>query len=267
MRSFSRFFTSRKPPIGDRAWMEAGSYTFDVPAGVTSFCAVTVGAGGGRGGTDGNDKVGGTGGAGALAYVNDIPCYPGERFYVQVGAMGVPGAPGYDGVPGGNTLIMRSNATIVCGAGGGKGGVNGTAFLASGGAGGDPIVGVGGSGGYGAEGNYNGTNGYHGGGGGAGGYAGRGGHGGYTLAKPRRDPSAPVGSGAGSGGFGWDMSGGGVGLYGKGSDGYSAYPQNPASGNPGSGGGYHGCSSYNMWVGGAARIMWGKGKSFPSNAS
>lgn len=269
MRGSGRFFTSRKAPSGSQEWLAAGRYYFYAPVGMTSFCAVTLGAGGGTGGHDGQAKVGGTGGAGGLAYVNAIPCYPGELFYVTVGAPGAFGAPGVDGLPGGDSTIVRaSNGQTVCAAGGGKPGGNAITGWALGGAGGGPIVGVGGYGGFGAEGNYNGNIGHPGGGGGAGGYAGNGGHGGYTMSNGRSDPRPQVGSGAGAGGYGAGFSGGGVGLRGKGSDGYTTYPQNPSSAGSGSGGGWNGSSSCTQQqFPGGARIVWGAGKSYPSNAT
>ena len=65
-----------------------GTYSFTVPTGVTSICAVAIGGGGG-GASDVND--GGGGGGGGLQYRNNVAVTPGETLTVVVGAGGAPG--------------------------------------------------------------------------------------------------------------------------------------------------------------------------------
>ena len=78
---------------------------------------------------------------------------------------------------------------------------------------------------------------------------------------------------AGKGYSGSDiLYGGGVGLYGQGANGAGASGLNPGgAGSGGTGKQYGGGASYssasNYAGGGAVRIIWGPGRSFPSNAS
>ena len=133
---------------------------------------------------------------------------------------------------------------------------------------------------------------YYGGGGGAGGYAGNGGHGVNTQGA-----TASAGSGGGGGGGATQAWGGGVGLKGQGASGTGgSNPGQPGSANgttygggkPGSSGTVNGAPGNNLawrnnitvtqgqvvlctYIGqsgqtGAARIMWGDARSYPSNA-
>ena len=65
----------------------AGTYTFVVPAGITSVSVCCIGGGGGAtsGGATAASARGG--GGGALAYVNSITVTPGGSYTVVVGAV------------------------------------------------------------------------------------------------------------------------------------------------------------------------------------
>lgn len=76
---------------------------WQVPAGVTSFSA--VGVGGGGGGVYGFQGSGG--GGGALAWVNDVPCTPGEIIKVFAGHGGNQTTVANFGVMGNPSLIYR----------------------------------------------------------------------------------------------------------------------------------------------------------------
>jgi hypothetical protein len=98
-----------------------GTYTWTVPADVTSISAIAIGAGGG-----GVQRTsGGAGGAGGnLAYVNTVTVTPGSEYTIVVGQGGAPGATlgGY----GGNTTMTLSTATtpILLATGGNGGGTS-----------------------------------------------------------------------------------------------------------------------------------------------
>lgn len=57
------------------------AFKWTVPTGVTSFCVVGISGGCHGGQSWANDG----GGSGALAYVNDVTCTPGEEFIVRIG--------------------------------------------------------------------------------------------------------------------------------------------------------------------------------------
>lgn len=283
---------------GQQAYTTAGSYTFTVPAGVTSICAVCVGSGSGGGGGYG----GGSGYGGDLRYVNSISVTAGESLTVVVGAGGVGGTS--IASPGDNNLssVSRGATALV------RAYFNNTSGIGTGGQGGTPQPGSSdSSGGCGAAG-YSGTP--SGGQGGATGgpYAatagtnGGGGGGGYSFAIPD-DPNVGDVVHAGGGG------GGGVGILGTGSNGSAGVSQNTptgggggASGNSGadgagpssgvsatinkggnggayggggaSGGYYYDSNASTLYFSnggngavGAVRIMWGTGRSYPSNAA
>lgn len=82
---------------------------WQVPAGVTSFSAVGVGGGGGGvHGTGTGVYSAGGGGGGALAWVNDVPCTPGEIIKVFAGHGGsiITETPGV-GVMGNPSIVYR----------------------------------------------------------------------------------------------------------------------------------------------------------------
>ena len=277
---------------GQQAYTTPGTFTFVVPAGVTSVSAVVVG-GGGRGGN--NTSSGAGGGGGGLGYKNNMTVTSGGSVTITVGAGGCTSTPN-----GGLSRFCGMSHTIQATGGiSGDNGRTGGTFSGTGVTGG-----TGGTGGSGS-GSYNPGSG----GAGAAGYAGNGGNGGAVSA------SGTSGSGGGGGGAGgsanynsypcywqWGGSGGGgVGLLGQGANGAGAgrHPtvnfslpggggSGGANGNQvpdtrggtgglygggGGGGGYYqnqctGCQTFGDGVsgaGGAVRIIWpGTTRSFPS---
>jgi len=205
--------------FGEQSFTSPGTYTFYVPAGVTSVSAVAIGGGGGGGRparyTDSGDPntivayspVPGSltgnfysGGGGGLAYKNSISVTPGQALTVVVGSGGGSTFSG-PGSNGGDSYVQNAGATKLVHAGGGSTGTSG--------AGGAVIVGDGGgAGGAGANWSYAGGSGQpeenvwrSGSGGGAAGYSGNGG--------------AGVGSGVGSSGSGGGAGSGGGGQFGQ----------------------------------------------------
>ena len=272
-RILFRASTSRKALQTE--YLTPGTYSFVVPAGVTSISAVCVGAGGSGCQNAGSvpANFGGAGGGGALSYVNNISVTPGETLTVVVGAGGaIPGAvDAQPGNAGGLSRIHRSGTDLVVANGGAAG------LWSAGGAGGTPGVGTGGSGGPGGRDDSGG------GGGGAGGYAGNGG----TGASLGGGTAAGTSSG-GAGGGGSGCGGGGVGLKGLGSTGSGGGgggggSDGEAGGNyvsPGAtqrggrcGGGSPGATKWEAWGAhitlqpggdGGIRIIWGASRSYPS---
>jgi hypothetical protein len=264
---------------GQQAYTTAGTYTFVVPAGVTSVSILCVG-----GAQAGADISGGAGGY--LSYTNSISCSAGETFAVVVGAGGTTNT----GNPGANSNVTYNpSSTVVCR---GRGGADFSAAVGTSFSGGAGSFGGGGAGGYSGAGGagagtYNG-NGADGAGGGAGGggagtlYAGppdearaSGAGGGVgilgTGASGAGGSGAPVGidspgfgGGGGSGGAAGDYgnsgiagAGGNGGLYGGGGGGgaYSEFYSPTLYGSSGAS------------RSGAVRIIWGAGRSYPSNAA
>ena len=252
---------------GEVSFTTPGSFSWVVPAGVTEVSVVAVGAGGGAGAA-GQDNSAGGGGAGGLLFKNDIIVTPGNSVSVVVGAGG-------NYVTAGGSSTFKSIYTATGGGfgiphsgngGGGLGGIGGAANGFGGGNGG------GGGGGY--------SN-YYGGGGGTAGYSDRGG---YGSGNGGPGGSSPVDGGSGGGaGTTSGGGGGGIGLYGTGNRGLSpGYAStnglpglNGSSGSNGSGinGGAFGAgaganaTTGGTPSGGAVRIIWGTGRSFPSNAA
>ena len=264
---------------GQTAYTTAGTYSYVVPAGVTSVSVVAVGGGGGGGGTNDTNSRGG-GGGGALAYVNNISVTPGETLTVTVGAGGLGGANGASGTSGDESALQRS-ATYLVRAGRGSGGTQGAAAR-----GGAVYVGTGGEGGTGAvAATSNGT-----GGGGAGGYAGAGGAGNSDNSNGSAAAASSGGGGGGaSGNFGsiGGGGGGGVGILGIGATGTGGIAT--GGGGVGGSGGANGTTATTdagaaggaygggggganddgaagaAGGGGAVRIIWpGTTRSFPS---
>jgi hypothetical protein len=182
----------------------AGTYSFIVPAGVTTLSAAAIGGGGGAYGVGGT-SAGGGGGGGAFRYVNNISVTPGATFTVTVGAAGVGGISSTNGGASSfGTNVVANGGTRSSGSSGGAGGSGGTGNGGNGGAGNSS----GGNYGTGWEGG--------GGGGGAGGYASAGGNGGNaSLSNPPYNQNNNGSYGGGSGGFGGGTNGyvgGGVGF-------------------------------------------------------
>jgi len=237
---------------GEAVFTSAGTYSWTAPAGITSISVVLVGGGGS--GFAGNPDNGG-GGGGGLTWTNDVPVVPGTSYAVVVGAAGA--INGYAG--GASSLTVGTATHSAQGGSGGRSGVGGAGGSGSGGKGGNGSAGINSAGG----------------GGGAAGYTGDGGNGG---------PGPGSGGGA-AGGYG-GHAGGGVGIYGQGvSGGTSGGHPTSWTGEGGSGGttgtwkkggsyGGGGAGFYNLSDskythagGGAVRIIWGDGRSFPNNAA
>lgn len=264
-------------PWGDMLYDTPGTYTFTVPEGVTSICAVSVGGGGSGYGT----TAGGTGGSGGgLGWKNNITVTPGEEFTVEVGAGGT-----IVSRIGGNSYIRRKTGyqNYYAFAYGGTGDLSDT--VKSGG--GYAYSDGGGTGGSARGGTYGG------GGGGAGGYTGNGGDGGlYSTPAPTAGSGGGGGGGGGGGSGDSAGGGGGVGLFGQGPSG-SAGANSSGDVTVRAGGGSYGESGWTEATGvdseahggayggggggadatspsngdggrGAVRIIWGEGRAFPS---
>ena len=283
-------------PPGNQTFTSSGTSTFTVPAGVTSVAVVCVGAGG----KSGIGNSGQAGGGGALAYKNNITVTPGSTATVTVGAPG--NHSGNQGNSGGLSKFTYNGVDYAIAGGGGGGNGNGESG-GNPGAGGQPSGsydggGNGGNGGQDSQ-NYGGP-----GGGGAGGYSGNGGNGATSQANGTGAVTGQAGSGGGGGGGGkggqseaGGGGGGGVGLFGQGTSGNGGGGQgqnstggtggnagsngnnggsggnqgNHAGGSGGSYGGGHGGPQSSQSAGnpggGAVRVIWGMGRSFPNNAS
>jgi hypothetical protein len=263
------------PPQGQSAFTSPGSFTFTVPAGVSTISAVAVGGGGG------GSYIWsyGAGGGGGTAWVSGLPVTPGETFTVQVGGGG--GTWTYQGSSAGGNSILRRNSNSVqhiIGYGSGQGGPN-SAGGASGG-----FTFSGGSSGGGGRGGFTNWNWPYA-GGGAGGYQGHGGD--YNGGRG-------YGGGASAGEMHsstWGTpAGGGVGIFGQGNDGFSrGYGRGGGGGSGGGiggdgepyhyysrggingglyGGGAGGAGSQNYGGGngggGAVRIIWGPNRAYPN---
>ena len=282
-------------PPGNQEYTSSGSYTFTVPSGIENICVVCVGAGG----KSGIGNSGQAGGGGALAYKNNITVTPGSTGTVTVGAPG--NHSGNNGNSGGLSKFTYGNVDYAVANGGGGGNGNGSDSSGNPGSGGN----VGGNhdgGGPGGNGGGDGQNWGGPGGGGAGGYNGSGGNGANSQSGGQGAVSGQGGSGGGGGGGGkggqsesGGGGGGGVGIYGQGNNGNGGGGQGQnniggSAGNGGSGGqggsngsnSLHGGSGGNFGGGhggtqsngssggpggGAVRIIWGFGRSFPNNAS
>jgi hypothetical protein len=199
----------------DAVYTSPGSYTFTVPAGVTSISVLCIGGGGS--GVSGANNNGG-GGGGALAYISSMSVTPGQTYPLVVGNSG---------------QASTFNTTLVAG-GGGNGG-NGV-----GGAGGTPSGPAGFIGYSGGAGGTGGTGGVLGGGGGAAGYTSNGGAGG-NLATNAGTSSTSGGGGGGGHTFSGANNyfpagaGGGVGIQGT-KNGIVAGNGGAANGGNGTGG-------------------------------
>lgn len=231
------------------------TYSFVVPAGVTSISVVCVGAGGGGGyNLTQNNSFNCGGSGGGLAWANNISVTPGETLEVIAGRPGVfgfvNGAPGM----GGPSHIRRvSTNTIFARALGGEQPVGGGGTKPPGGT---VVNGTGGTGGRGNQGITNGGPG--GGAGGAAGYTGNGGNGRGVISPT--DATAGAGGGGGGGYYGgsyqggppyyqdWQNGGGGGGgveLLGQGSNGAAGVigSFNTSGGGGGGSGGANGTNS------------------------
>lgn len=129
------------------AFMQAGVYTFIVPAGITGVDAWICGGGGGGGGytATGSSQILGGGGGGYWRLYRDIPVTPGQSIPVTVGAGGLGGQQSgnasQSGLSGGYSQFLDENRRQYGGAGsvgtdGAQGGSGGGAYMSPGGFGG-----------------------------------------------------------------------------------------------------------------------------------
>ena len=253
-------------PQGEVLFDVAGTYSWVAPPGVTSVSVVAVGAGGAGidGGGSGGVGTGSGGGGGALAYKNNIAVVPGTSYTVVVGAASLVNSGTASSFSNG-TITLTANPGLTAtfgGAGGAPGGTfDGGGTGGQGGNSGNPSI-------------------YNSGGGGAGGYSGNGGRGGAQSSV------ASDGAGGGGGGgstfnpLGQGSTGGGVGVWGIGSNGLAGTTTTNATGGSGGrrggnnsiagdqstygGGGSQGGAQRGFPGRGAVRIIWGPGRSFPS---
>ena len=239
VRSLLMAAATTGPAVGEAVYNTAGTHSWVCPAGVTSVSVVCVGHGG-RGG-------------GGLGWKNDIAVTPGQSYSVVIGGQG-------------QDTYFISTATV---AGYPGGAVSGGTY-----------TGTSGGNGGGLPGN---SNAY--GGGGAAGYSGNGGVGGYSTVSGGNASGGGGGGGAGNSEGYYPGGGGGVGLYGQGSNGAGGSWSSGTAfgGGGGSGGsiggngtqfatatgGSYGGGGSTLATGGpaAVRIIWGPGRSFPSNAA
>lgn len=231
-------------PPGQQAFTTAGTFSFVVPNGVTSICAVCIGSGqSGRITTGPSDDGFPTyhwgGDGGDLSWSNDISVTPGETLTINVPSR----AANQYTSPAGPANILRGSTVLV--------------QAKSGGASTSNVRQGGGNGGLGDDSDIWGRL-----AGGAGGYSGNGG------GRSGSGVSTPTGGAAGAG----THVGGGVGLQGIGATGANGgqWGGGGSGGSSGDAGGLFGGggSSNNLAPGrGAVRIIWGAGRSFPSNAA
>jgi fibronectin-binding autotransporter adhesin len=250
-RSFS--ITVNAPVV--TSFTSTGSFTFNVPSGLTSVNALVIAGGGGGGG-----NIGGAGGAGGMVEHSSYPVTPGGSVTGTVGAGGGGGqARNSPGSNGSNTTF--GTITAIGGGWGGGGGSNPEGPVAS--HSGNPGGSGGGGGGYvssqtqgtGTQGPSGGGTGYGNPGGignndhAAGGGGGAGGSG----------QSSPSGTQAGNGGVGRQNDILGPNHYWAGGGGGSTYNGNPVSGNGGlGGGGGGGNNNANAGSGGGSALNSGQ---------
>ena len=268
-------------------------YSWTVPTGVTSICAVCIGAGG-QGGTT---TRGSGGGGGGIAWANDIPVTPGAVYYITVGAAGSISTAKNGGTSSislgasyspimyatGGTNGIVASGTYTGGYSGGGGGAGGWTHSgwyggsAQDGGYGQPAGGSGGSGG----GSVTGLSTYAGGAGGNGSATATGGYN-YLAATGANGGGTGYDTGSGGGGAGYiGGSGGGTGVApsaltnGTAGQGALAYLVGGSYYNGGDGGSTAGGSGTSYGGGGpggstsitgagAVRIIWGPGRAFPA---
>ena len=274
---------------GQQQFLSSGTYSFTVPAGVTSLSCVVIGGGGGSSGCSGSSQYSGAGGGGGGLAYGTFSVTPGQTVTVLVGAPGTAGTNVNSSAniagTGGESRITYAGSTKLR-AYGGAGGRYGTTANASGGRGYSYYSGVtlagDGNGGYGGGGRNNNGGG---GGGGAGGYGGNGGNGGIGNSGVGTTGQSGGGGGGGgqASGGAQNNGGGGTGLkgfiagtngaggarnsYGRGGSGGNSASFYGVGGNRGGGGG--GCEDDTNRPGsrggyGGARIIWGTGRAYPA---
>ena len=264
----SNVFAEGGSPVGQQNFTTSG--TFTVPTGVSQVSAVVVGGGGGGAGSDGDRNEGNTGGSGGGLAYGTFSVTAGETLTVTVGTGGNGGGTGGNGSAGGTTTIARG-ATVLLSGGGGLGGQERSTGARAGGTSSGTERDGGGSGG--ASGSASDNNSGSG-GGGAGGYTGDGGQGGSNGGSGTV-ASGGGGAGGNSASSGIADGGGGVGILGEGSNGQaSGGGGSGGASNTGANGGAYGggggardddsAGGGGSGADGAARIIWGSGRSYPS---
>lgn len=252
--------------IPPQTYTTPGTYTFVVPAGVTTLSAAAIGGGGGGYGGGGN--AGGGGGGGAFRYVNNISVTPAQNITVTVGAAGVAGNSATNGGQSSfGSSVVAPGGSAASGVTGGSGGTGGTGSGGDGGNGGS----AGGSYGAGSTGS--------GGAGGAGGRNNKGGGGtSGSLGNASYDQTRNGSASGGSGGFGGGRngdSGGGVRFCTGSLTTTSGYKQGnmptsavgcgaSSSYYGGGGGGAYGdaCGAAANGQKGAVQVKWGAGATY-----
>lgn len=209
----------------DTSYILSGTYTFIVPSGITSIQAVAIGPGGGNGAASAAPGDGDGGGGGALIWAT-IPVTPGESLNVRVGASTLS-----NGSAGTSSYIYRGATRLIEA----NAGTTGFGETGSGGPGGTFLVNTSFISTYGGGNGGNGRawqDGVGVGGGSAGTYTGNGAAGSGTA------------NGTGSDIYGTTVPGGAGTAYGWGRKANDDVTQ--------------------LGGGGAVRILWGAGRSFPS---
>lgn len=247
-------------PKSQKEFTTPGTYTFEVPSGVTSISVVAI-----SGGEMAWPYPEHGGGGGSLAYKNNIAVTPGEVLTVLVGR----GAYINQEVFRATSSSLSRGSVELCSANPGSGSTGGSTGV------GDVIS----AGGNGAPGSFESI----GGGGGAAGYSGKGGDG-VESAPAYQYVAGKDGSGGGGGGGKGSAGGGGVGIYGQGANGAGGVyygggggggsggamgnyiPSGSVrGGNFGGGSGGRGSGPFPEGGGGAVRIIWpGNLRQFPS---
>jgi hypothetical protein len=268
-------------PVGQIAYTTPGTYTFTVPDGVTSICAVLVGGGGSSAdntsgpvaGNPGGDSeisgvitAGGGGGAAAFSGSFSISGAGGTGTALVPGVIGggnggtPQNASASQSIGGGGAGGYSGNGGSSGGTGAGGGGGGGTSWSDSsipvssvaGGGGGVGLLGQGSSGQAGTA-----TQATAGGGGGSGGAAG------VSTGTPPYDGNNGGLYGGGGGGNQYNSAGGGGGGGLRYINNYAVTPGSTLTVIVGAGGAAPGGKG-GAGANGAVRIIWGPGRSFPS---
>ena len=101
-----------------------GTYSFNVPPGITEVSV--MGIGGGGGGQLDQGVAGG--GGGGLVWSDNVSVAPGEVLDVYVGAAGTGATPTSIGHTGGESYIKRQNGEYIIRSFGGNSGIGNTVF-------------------------------------------------------------------------------------------------------------------------------------------
>ena len=132
---------------GRSAYASAGSYSFIVPAGITSIHFEMVGGGGGYGGsyTSGSTYYGGGGGGGGGFASGTITVTPGETLDIIVGNGGSAGTSSptspTNGTSGAASIISSGGSPLITANGGQFGSAASASASGAGGTGGNAVVG------------------------------------------------------------------------------------------------------------------------------